>query len=417
MSHSEFRIQNSEFRRRRRGNSIVEVLFAILIATIGLMGAVAVFPVASATARRGRVNDALAAAARNAIHTIDSRGLRRPDMLVGWSANWDTATVGWRQVSTIGYPYGTSFCIDPRLVAANTSNAALANNFPYGNHATASNPILQMFRVSVASGLLTAPTATPPSVPIPVTSLQANSIFTLEDDVSILRSTDRSQPATQVFDFFPLASGAPSITASRRLSDGHLSWMATLTPKLDGRDYPAKQYSEEYVLSVVIFYDRPADLYTVDAYHERTIPIAFQGDGSTGGEVLLHWVPPSGLGTAPNTATDEEAKRVLKLRANDWILVAANLVMPGIATVPRFQWYRVTHCDHEPTYNTTTYAHFNNTKGYEVYATLMGQDWDTTLPNPQVTTSGVIGAAQATIVEGVVGVFEKTVRLDYGVAP
>jgi hypothetical protein len=186
--------------------------------------------------------------------------------------------------------------------------------------------------------------------------------------------------------------------------------MATLTPKLDARDVAVKQYSDECVLSVVMFYDRPSDMYAADAYHERTIPIAFQGDGSTGGEVLLHWT------AAQNSTNDEEAKRVLKLRANDWILLAASI--PGSSPViPRFQWYRVTHCDHEPTYSTATYAHFNNANGYEVYATLMGQDWNTGLTNPLVTTANTVGAAQATIVEGVVGVFEKTVRLDYGIAP
>ena len=49
MQNAECRMQNG--RRRRRGVSILEVLFAILVTTIGLLGALAVFPVASAMAR------------------------------------------------------------------------------------------------------------------------------------------------------------------------------------------------------------------------------------------------------------------------------------------------------------------------------------------------------------------------------
>src|SRR5262245_740909 len=99
---SEFRIQISDLRRPRRGGSIVEVLFAILIATIGLLGAVAVFPVANATARRGQVNDALAAAARDAIHVFDTRGMRRPDNWFAWSQNWDSSgnPNAWRLISS-----------------------------------------------------------------------------------------------------------------------------------------------------------------------------------------------------------------------------------------------------------------------------------------------------------------------------
>ena len=82
--NSECRMQNSEW-RQRRGTSILEVIIAILIATIGLLGAAAVFPVANAVAYKGRVNDQTAASGRAAISIFDSMGMRRPDMWAAWN--------------------------------------------------------------------------------------------------------------------------------------------------------------------------------------------------------------------------------------------------------------------------------------------------------------------------------------------
>ena len=79
--------------------------------------------------------------------------------------------------------------------------------------------------------------------------------------------------------------------------------------------------------------------------------------------------------------------------------------------VPRFQWYRVTHCDHEPTFNSSPVGSWS--AGYELYVTLAGQDWNTSYQNPHMTGFPV-GAAEATLVEGVAAVYEKTIRLDYG---
>ena len=72
-------------RARRPGVSILEVMFAILVTVVGLFGAVAVFPAASAMARRGRVNDAAAAAGRSAVRDFDVRGMRRPSTWWGFA--------------------------------------------------------------------------------------------------------------------------------------------------------------------------------------------------------------------------------------------------------------------------------------------------------------------------------------------
>src|SRR5205807_1086835 len=137
-------------------------------------------------------------------------------------------------------------------------------------------------------------------------------------------------------------------TTGPRPSQGHMSWMATLVPKVDFNTIPPSG-SDQFVLSVVIFVDRPPDLYLTTSNQnllERTVKAYFPGDGSTGGEVLLY-IPAAK--SAANTATAAER---LKLRANQWILLAGiqnGLDNSGtVVPIGRFQWYRVTHCDTEP---------------------------------------------------------------------
>jgi hypothetical protein len=152
--------------------------------------------------------------------------------------------------------------------------------------------------------------------------------------------------------------------------------MATLVPRVDL--YSGKT-SDEYVLSIVMFYDRPADLsLTVSNENviERTVSmstLATGTTGDTGGEVLLYW-PYSGT---QSTASDATANERLKVRANDWVLLSGKQTV-GSNSVDRFQWYRVTHCDPEVQYSAATTSPTLPAR-YERYVTLLGQDFDTTV--------------------------------------
>jgi hypothetical protein len=280
------------------------------------------------------------------------------------------------------------------IAAGGIGQAALTSTFPYTTRINALDP--RMFRISLISGN--------PANPI-MTRLQADSVFVYNDDLAFLRpglddvsnlniggtrlTNDRAQPSFQIFP--QLAGNIPG----PRPTQGHMSWIATLVPKVE---IYSGQASDQYVLSIVVFNDRLPDLTVGDAMHERVVDVSFQGDGSTGGEVLLH--------TTSTVATEE----TLKLRTNDWILVSANQVF-GAASVPRFQWYRVAHVDPEIASGVNT-APFT-TAGFESYVTLMGQDWNMNYVNPRLP-AGTLGGAEATLMEGVVAVYEKTIRLDYG---
>lgn len=348
--------------------SLLEVLFAILVTTIGLFGAMALLPVASSQARKGRINDALGAAATRCIHEFDARGMRRGSTWISWDPT--TSPAQFRLVSAMSstlVPYGTAACIDPRMIAAHESNATRSNavrSFPYS--ATGLEPV--MLRCTLRDG---------GTVVNYMKKLQADSIFFIDDDLTYDRSDDRSLQPTQAYEFLPGAT----TSRSRRQTDGHLSWMATLVPKLDRY---TTNTSDTYVLSIVMFYDRPTSFGyneatgAFDLPDERTLGVTFPGGGVMGGEVLL-------------TASSEAA---LNIRPNDWILLSGIASHSSTAGVPAFKWYRVSDTEAE-----TTDDDGNGT--WERYATLIGSDWDTSLTNQR-----------AVYVEGVVGVYEKTIRLE-----
>ena len=114
------------------GMTILEVLFAIMITTIGLLGAVAVFPVASEYARKGRLNDEVAVCAESAVHTLDARGMRRPDHWISWRYNINTNQ--WVMVSGPGMVQaGESYCLDPRFLTFASPGEPVGNLTATGN--------------------------------------------------------------------------------------------------------------------------------------------------------------------------------------------------------------------------------------------------------------------------------------------
>lgn len=376
-------IPNPKF-SRRRGMSILEVLFAILITAIGLLGAIAILPVASTQAGRGRTLDAAAVSGQTAIHMFDARDLRKPSRWIGWNQGWDNSATPpapqYLPVTSISCPNRTAFCIDPRFVAANSSIPQQANLFP---SILRTNAEARMFRVSIdrmqiSSGAL----ATTGQA---LTQIMADSLFVFGDDLTYERPRDLA--ANQIFDVGPSAT-----TPTKRQTEGLLSWMATVVPKMER--YTTVP-NDLFVLSVVVFHQRPAGM-PMDGTTERVLKVLdMPGLGVTGGEVVL---------TAANTAD-------LKLRPGDWLMLSGssrqNLGGGNFRDDHDFKWYRVVDCDTEPTVGSTA-----GSLGYDLYVSLMGQDWNLQFGTPGGSPANAF--PQATIVEGVVGVYEKTIRLDLG---
>lgn len=401
----------------RRGASILEVLFAILVVSVGLLGVVSIFPVAASQQRKARIADATAISGRSSVDTFKARGMSAPSNWIGWNPFATPPQFTAIPLWPSGLPMQSwnSFCIDPRFIASHSTATEAGQAMYFPCYVPAGNEP-RMYRITIGNGLGAA-----------LSQLQADSIFQFDDDLLYNRKTPtdstgpipydlsaNDRPAAQAF--YRLDHDSDASTASlplKRNSGGEMSWFATLVPKVDMATipqaplprtplpppYPPHQWLEpppappippEYLLSIVVCSQRPAD-FPLDYVGERVLGVDFAelgGTGYAGGECLLTWT------AAQTPANDANANELLKVRAGNWIMLSGNLTHGSGAMIPTFRWYRVTDASNEWEYHTAE-GH------YAVAVSLSGSDWDTTLANQE-----------AVIVSGVTGVYEKTIMLE-----
>src|SRR6478735_6463835 len=100
--------------KARTGVRIIEVLFSILIVSVGLLGAISLFVVAGAQVKKASQNDSAAVAARSSVHTFDVFGMRRPQRWFFWNGT-NFAPVASNAGFNSPYSAAQSYCIDSRF--------------------------------------------------------------------------------------------------------------------------------------------------------------------------------------------------------------------------------------------------------------------------------------------------------------
>ena len=222
-----------------------------------------------------------------------------------------------------------------------------------------------------------------PGSPAPMTLAQARQLFVSDDQLSMFEPDDPTFDPQQQLD--------PQ--QRKRQSDGGMSWMVTLTPKEHLQLQPAPVEQQLYIMSVVVFSRRdPAELTTEN---ERVTRVQFHNLGYGGGDVTLYG----------------NSEKSVDVQGDDWVMLAANSNVGRV-----FRWYRVLACDFEPLFNNVL-----NVWSREV--TLQGPDWNrrewhyppTPPPWPVQINAGYPAepyVTNAILLRGVVGVYEKTVRLE-----
>ncbi len=348
-------------RRLRAGVSLLEVIFSIGVALVGLVGIAALLPAAGVQANRGALADSAARYGAGAVREFHVRSMGNP-LTWRW---YDGGGGGFRAPSVAELRAGNSFCIDPRFVAQGnvSSDHAGRARFPYSG-------ALWMPRITLAPNV-TATGGTFMGV------LQASQVFTSDDALVFDLPQDRTLGPVQNF------SLSSSNQPLRRSATGTLSWLATVVPKLDR----VGNLTDEYTLSVVVFARRIIDpvLNNAAAASERTAFVRdFYGDGIGGGDLQLG---------AAN-------KSDLELRTGDWVMFSGMKPrLGGLDPIQVHKWYRVLNAGEEVTPDSGEWSRD---------VTLIGPDWDWR----QLLTLSGSRTTQVTVARGVVAVFEKTIRLE-----
>ncbi len=334
----------------RRGISLLEVLVAIGVTSVGLLGVLALIPLGGAQTRQGQIAERAPVIGLSAFAEIRNRDMLNP-------ANWLTSA----GVSPTAGAFPVNFCLDPLGIAAGNSDA-----FPQ-------NATVPMNRLTLNNGvgaIMAAP--------------MARSIFNAHDDLRIAFAAsgstvlmdsppDRSAPPRQIWNLTKDSNDG----ASRRQAQENMSWMATVHPNY------ASGYgvgSDTFTVSVIVFNRRILDSTLQNEFTTNELTAAdYPGAGVSGGDVVL---------TFANANDAKEAKTP----ENSWLLMGGRKQVDTDTNgnpiyLNAFQWYRVLASD--------------QTNATQRQVTLAGPDWDTTLQN-----------VQATIIPGTIAVYQKNMQLE-----
>jgi hypothetical protein len=387
----------SRVSRLRRGLSLIEVMFAIGVVMIGLLGIAVLIPIAGKAARDGVSMDRASRAGMNAVREFHVREMSNPRT---WRYPDHQTVVPTNALNPNPFNNTIAYCLDPRFVALNNNNSLPANAasrfFPYTSTLASLPAAPRMKRISMRAWYASS------NAFGVMGQAAADEIFVALDDLEINAPIDPQLPAEQVF------YNLDPVNPDKRQSRGEFSWMATIAPRNDGTSGTGSDQSN-YILSIVVFQGRDAGM-PMDDVSERwaIIPFTMSGaaitangfysGGIAGGDVMLvdkalAFQLAGVAGPAPSPAD-------LAVKRGQWIMLARNS-----AVGPMYRWYKVTEVDPDEA-GITTSAELLGTAPPSGFAgrhvTLSGQDW----------TFDPLNQTLAYIVPGVVAVYEKSIRLE-----
>jgi hypothetical protein len=383
----------------RLGISLTEVLIAMGIMTVGLLGVASVFPVGGWYMQRAEISDRGSAIAQSVMSDLVARGMLNPG---AWftmtpipapaagattSPNYqflsidgkytqarvpipgtftrpfaETLLQGLKLNTTptiISQQFGNAYAIDPVYAAAAASTISNVNNasaYPFPATAYSQAPWTSAASVYYKNAgwdpWRSNPGAKEKAWPIrrvtfqqpnglPLDKALADNISRVSDDLATDLPARDDRPVSQSWDV-DATSGAPLA----RKWTGDYSWIATVVPTTNAaRDGMARNPEGfDYDVSVVVFYKRPLPIAVPNTpsdiqeavSHEREVGAKIISTGPNGGQILL---------TDMNDVFDRSAKPVSpfdQLKVGQWIMLCGPHPNSSL-TEPRFvmNWYQV----------------------------------------------------------------------------
>jgi prepilin-type N-terminal cleavage/methylation domain-containing protein len=363
---------------KRRGVTLLEVLFAIVVFSVGLLAVLATLTMSGANIRKGENARLSQGGGESAVATFEVEGMNRRDRWIAmdWTASPPVPVVVPVTFQQAGTPlYGYAFCIDPmgwahnrqEDTAAGTDNSARWSWFPAVDAAEAPHAG-RMVRLNLTNGAAA-----------PMAYLQADKVFRIEDQLIYERPDNNALPAVQLYT-------KVGSDAGRRQEEGRLTWFATLVPKYNPL---VPVIGDEYVLSIVVCRNRSGEGLHVPGsggpephpWPEVTAEIQatdWHADGFGGGEVTITERPAFG--------------KPLDLKSGAWVMLGRTLPS-STGTLQYFGWYKVSDSD--------------EASSGQQNVTLIGADWHCDLLAP----AGTNEPCDVTIVPEVVHVLERTVKI------
>lgn len=392
---SVFRVRGTFFAPYRDGVTLIEVVFAIGVILIGLVGLMSVLPLAGSRARSSVALNTGTAVADAAFNRLIANGLLVPGRLFA-------ADAGTLQFATgITGSYSESLCIDPVQAAINPSAAANGYNpdyFPY--YHLDHHPLLDPSRPSGGSRTWTS---NQPRLRRAGVQHANGAALNLEEALKLTESADdipTDRPKDRSLNAY--VKGTAAITSGvlpygKRLQTGEYSWIATLNPQ---STRPMERFA---TLSVVVFRNRDRGFIFPSA--EAADP-----EGNANSERLALVTEMTGFqgGAGGLVTLASSANTTANITENHWIMLSRFLpTPPGLQPQQVHRWYRIAGTDGDPELGAVEDFGItpapNGTKIWRRRVLLDGSDWsfDSTGAYPTF----------ATIAQGVVSVTERLVRI------
>lgn len=448
--------------RHRRGITVIEVMFAMGIALVGLFGIASLLLLAGRQAGESNRASEGQAFSQDWYGEFSARGLNNS---AKW-AWWNDATPGMQWFSkTLGASaetpskgstalhsreYGReSVCLDPMFFAGRDLNNTLTPSnwyrpsvFPY--YQDRYNPTIDPAYVNGMAGLQWAdqprmlrvtwatPSASSPYGPIAQTSRFLEQVFFSQDDYSVVLDEDKSVAPVRGTSFFEAQVPNQPLPLGRFAAESQYSWLATLSPT-EPQNF-ATEATDLYTLSLVVINKRDRIVYDPAVTTPRNPGTPAVPTNTPQGERLT-WVQ-----TQSGNFSGGNGGRVRLISSDgvdptvhvgDWVMLSKYYNFEAVAFGPLvlrpnsvFRWYRVVAVESDETVGPLgTIAGGNDPYGQsppnnQVWGqdvVLEGPDWSFS-PTVVVDLGGgnsttVQTPTTGTLIKGTVSVYERIVNV------